>query len=271
MNLKKFYLSILILIFCFGLSKAGGERDLELGISYYNERYSSAPDYSCNPEKVDLSIECFERALKNEETREKAGEHLLWAYFYKAMFICKDEQAKKENFSRGRDLGEELVKEFPQNINLKYGYTTNIGKLSEINGVFSSACQGVAGKIKENVEKAMEIDPDYEMGLGYRLKAILYFKAPYIPVILPWASKDEAFEMAEHAVKKWPSSVGNMLTLGELYYWNGDMDKARDIFRSMQSMAPREDHRTLDNYEIGKASRYIREIDKDLAQSRANR
>ncbi len=254
--------------FCCEVAAREGEGDLEKGISYYENRYSWVPNFSSHPENVDLSIKHLEKAFLDPDTRESAGEHLLWAYFFKAMFICEDHACKKQVFADGKNLGEKLTKEYPDNINIKFGYSTNLGKWSEINGLFASACQGVAGKIKSTLDDAMKINPDYEDGLAYRLKSILYYKAPYIPLVVPWANKDEAFEMSRLTVKKWPNSIGNFLTLGELYYWDENYTEAREVFVQMQKLEPRRDHYILDQYEKDKAIRYIDEIDRLLAQSK---
>jgi tetratricopeptide (TPR) repeat protein len=264
------FLSTALQILLFGWAWSGSEEDLKMGIRYFEERYTCSPDYHSNPKNIDLSIECLERALKDSKTREQAGEHLLWAYFYKAMFICENKSCKKFFLAKGKSLGDRLSSEFSDNINIKYGFSVNTGRWSEVHGVFASAWDGVASKIKQAVESAMMIDPDYGDGLGYRLLGILYFKAPYIPVILPWADKTKAIEKVKFAATKWPESIGNQLTLGELYYWGGDMKRSRDIFSKMQNMTPRPKHLTLDQYEIDKAANYIREIDLKLAHSRTD-
>ncbi len=266
--MKNFLIILSLLPLFVSPAFCGGQDDLEKGIDLYEHRYTWSPNFSFHPENVDLSIQYLEKALNDRNTREVAGQHLLWAYFFKAMFTCIDEDCKKDAFSRGKAMGEMLTEEYPKNLNIKFGYTTNLGKWSELNGLFASACQGVAGKIKNTLDDAMAMDKNYLDGLGYRLKSILYYKAPYIPVLVPWASKEEAFEMSRFAVDKWPESIGNRLTLGELLYWSGQYEEARSVFVDMQSMKPRKDHYILDQFEIDKASKYLKKIDAKNSQSR---
>ena len=82
---------------------------------------------------------------------------------------------------------------------------------------------------------------------------------------------EKAFELAKKAKGMAPNSIGNNLTLGELYYWSGDYENARKIFSFMQGLNPRPNHYTLDQYEIQKAANYLSKIDNEIFQTRNSR
>lgn len=275
--MKGFDLKLTSTLLILGLVLAGTSAyseknlNLEMGIEYYGKRYSKDPSHRCHPENVLKSIQYFEKAIAEKSSREEAGQHLLWAYYYKGMFLCTGDQDKRKEYDKGKKLGEKLMKEFPDNVDIKFGYVANTGKWSEINGMFASAYDGVGGKIRDALEDALSINPDFENGLGYRLLALLNYKAPNVPIIMPWPCKEKAFELAKKAKSMAPDNIGNNLTLGELYYWSGDYEKARTIFSFMQSLNPRPNHYTLDQYEIQKAANYLNKIDSELIQTRNSR
>ena len=143
------------------------------------------------------------------------------SYYFKGKFLVKTDDEKKEIFSKGKKIGEKLIKLFPNSAAVRYWYLVNLGSWAEVYGTMAAAKEGVAGLMRDHSKKIIEIDPSYSNGGGYFMLGAVHFKSPYIPFILSWPSNDLAIKNLEKAYGIGDSTPSQTVYLAQALYKDG--------------------------------------------------
>ena len=107
------------------------------------------------------------------------------------------------------------------------------GVWGEEYGIIRSARKGVAGRIREHCEKVIELDASFQDAAGYRVLGRLHFKAPRIPILLGWPSKEKAVEYLEKAHQIASGNLYTKLYLAEALYERGTKDRASGLMKEI--------------------------------------
>jgi tetratricopeptide (TPR) repeat protein len=140
---------------------------------------------------------------------------------------------KKQIYDLGKNVGAEGLKAFPESVGINAWMAIIWGVWGEENGILQSAKQGVAGKVREHCEKVIALDDHFQDATGYRVLGRVNFKAPKIPIILGWPSKDKAVEYLEKANKIAPTNLYTKQYLAEAYYDKGQKNPAKELLRNV--------------------------------------
>jgi len=98
-------------------------------------------------------------------------------------------------------------------------------------GIISSILQGAGGEYKQHAQRLVDLDPNYDDGLGASLLANFYLVAPW-----PVHDRDAALEQFERAAKIAPGSVRNQYGLAVFWARDGDTARARGHFERVASL-----------------------------------
>lgn len=186
-------------------------------------------------ENIDKVIELYKQAIETATGAEK--EEAIWklmrAYYFKGNYTTHDSEIKKKIYDLGKDVGDEGLKEFPESVGIHLFMAIIWGVWGEEYGIFKAARKGVAKKIRKHCEKALEIDEMFDDAGAYRVYGRLHFKAPKIPLILGWPSKDKAVELLEKGHELAPKNLITKQFLAEALYKKKQKERAVKIMREI--------------------------------------
>ena len=97
----------IFIIFSFLTAEKG---PFEKGVNFYNSRAEGAVGYNVKPINIENAIKQFKKVSQDLEL--EAGVYLMRSYYFKGKFTVKTDDDKKEIFSKGKKIGEKLIKLF---------------------------------------------------------------------------------------------------------------------------------------------------------------
>ena len=229
-----------------------GEGFFEKGVALYDARSKGVIGYNVKPLPIENAIKQFKKASTDFEL--DAGVYLMKSYYFKGKFIAKTDDEKKKVFSKGKKLGERLVGLYPNSAAARYWFLVNLGSWAEVYGTMAAAKEGVAGLMRDNAKKIIEIDPNYSNGGGYFMLGAVHFKSPYIPFILSWPSNDLAIKNLKKAHSIGDSTPSQIVYLAQALFKGGQKDKAKSHLRELlkKSLSRNEKVEDFDQHEIAK-------------------
>ncbi len=216
------------------------QNTLQEGIDFYNNRAEGHMGTKAKAEHIDRAIAKLTIAYKNPAYEEKAGAYLIRCYNYKGRFVATTEKEKEVIFSKGKEIGEELVKKYPNSAPVVFEYICIIGLWADVSGVMQAAWDGVLGKMKDQTEQLYKIDETYAGAAGPMILGLLYAEAPYVPLFLTWPDNDKAKELMEKALKIAPDEFGNNYHYAELMVKLKKPEVAKKYLNHILEMKPRQ-------------------------------
>ena len=235
------------------------QNELEKGITYYNQRLEGSVKSSAKPEPITNAINNFQYALKNAATETDAALYLLKSYYFRGKYVHKDKEKQKFDFSKGKELGEKYVKNYPDSAPFQFWYLVNLGSWSEVYGIITAAREGVAEIMKEHSEKIISLDPEYENGGGYFMLGAVHFKSPYIPFLLSWPDNDDAIKYLTKALNIGEATPNQKVYLAQAMYKDGQKSRAIDMLKEVANMQPSEEEIVRDWEQIELAEQLLSE------------
>ncbi|MCG3166453.1 MAG: hypothetical protein POELPBGB_02232 [Bacteroidia bacterium] len=207
----------------------------------YDLRAEGAVGLMAKTETIDKAIASLEKVYATGYKEEETGLYLIRCYNYKGRFACASASAKKSTFEKGKNLGEKLVKKYPNSVPLLYEYICVMGLWGGEIGALKAGWDGLIGKMKENTQRLIELDASYSGCAGERIMGYLYIKAPYIPLVLTWPDDDTGLEYLERVAKCSPYDFGTLYYYAEALHKNGFESKAKEYMKKITTMAPRKE------------------------------
>ena len=235
------------------------QNDLEKGITYYNQRLEGSVKSSAKPEPITNAINNFQYALKNASTETDAALYLLKSYYFRGKYVHKDKEKQKFDFSKGKELGEKYVKNYPDSAPFQFWYLVNLGSWSEVYGIITAAREGVAEIMKEHSEKIISLDPEYENGGGYFMLGAVHFKSPYIPFLLSWPDNDDAIKYLKKAINVGEATPNQKIYLAQAMYKDGQKSYAINMLKEVSNMQPSVEETVRDWEQIELAEQLLSE------------
>jgi len=235
------------------------QNDLEKGITYYNQRLEGSVKSSAKPEPITNAINNFQYALKNAATETDAALYLLKSYYFRGKYVHKNKEKQKFDFSKGKELGEKYVKNYPDSAPFQFWYLVNLGSWSEVYGIITAAREGVAEIMKEHSEKIISLDPEYENGGGYFMLGAVHFKSPYIPFLLSWPDNDDAIKYLTKAINVGEATPNQKIYLAQAMYKDGQKSYAINMLKEVSNMQPSVEETVRDWEQIELAEQLLSE------------
>jgi len=235
------------------------QNELEKGITYYNQRLEGSVKSSAKPEPITSAINNFQYALKNAATETDAALYLLKSYYFRGKYVHKDKEKQKFDFSKGKELGEKYVKNYPDSAPFQFWYLVNLGSWSEVYGIITAAREGVAEIMKEHSEKIISLDPEYENGGGYFMLGAVHFKSPYIPFLLSWPDNDDAIKYLTKAINVGEATPNQKIYLAQAMYKDGQKSYAINMLKEVSNMQPSVEETVRDWEQIELAKQLLSE------------
>ena len=177
---------------------------------------------------ADSCIALYRQAAESCESdcAEEAHWKLLQAYFFRGFYCTPDFKRKKDHYNQAIDQARRSLELFPDSPALHVWTAVLWGCWAEAHGVCSSAGKGVAGKIRDHCEKALETDSTFCDAGALRVLGGVHSKAPKIPLILGWPSKKKAQDYLERAMDIAPRNLFTRRCLAETLWARKQREKA---------------------------------------------
>jgi tetratricopeptide (TPR) repeat protein len=239
------------------LSSLGAQTPLEQGIAWYDRRAEGHIGAHAAVEPISKAISFLEEAVTDSRAEPVAGLYLLKAYYFRGKYAYEDEELKKTDFNKGKELGERLMEQYPDSASYRYWYLANLGSWAEVYGIFAAAKEGVADIMKEQAEKIIALDPRYEDGGGYFMLGAVHYKSPYIPFFLSWPDNEEAIVWLRKAVGTGKATLTQKIYLANALYKEGQKNEALSLLEEVRITPPSQDETVEDLYEIMEAERLL--------------
>lgn len=211
----------LTLLLCMANSSFAGDLIAEAD-AFYNLRAQGFNEKTllADSTNIDKAIPLYIEVIENSSgaVKEEAIWKLVRAYYFKGGYATPDRDTRKAIYDKGKEIAAAGIKEFPESAALHVWMATIWGVWAQEYGTLKAARQGVAGKIKDHCEKAIEIDEKFGEAAAYRVLGRLHYEAPKIPFILGWPSKKKAVKYLEKSYEIAPNNAFTKQFLAEALY-----------------------------------------------------
>lgn len=243
-----FFFNLIISVFigfkasCIALPNEASAQDLlSEGKKLFEKRAEGAIDLQARPETINAAIQKLEKAYTSGANELETAIYLIKSYNYKGRFACPKASDRKAVFEKGKNLGETLLKKYPDSAPLLFEYICVLGLWGGESGALKAGWDGVIGKMRTNTEKLIAVDPYYAGCAGERILGYIYLKAPYIPLVLTWPDNKKGLAYLENVIRCSPYDFGSIFYYAEALNKNGQREKAKEYMKKILAMTPRKE------------------------------
>ena len=169
-----------------------------------------------------------------------------------AQYVEQDPERKQALFKEAMAICRDAEERGVSTPNLHYIHAVSMGRYSQFISMIEALAQGFGGRIKEQVEKCLALDPQHAEGhvtFGGWHAAITDQAGGLMARMLYGATQDEALEHYEEAVRLVPDSVVCRLEYARgLEVMYGDSERARIVaeFEKALALSPADAMQRLD-------------------------
>jgi len=223
-------------------------QDAEQILTQADELFETMSDM----ETAEKALDLYRKALNLIEDKYEPYWKISRMHYYIGEHTESNKE-KKNIFSQAIYYAEKAIQLSPEQPDGYYWRGVNNGKYGESRGVLKSLF--LVKPIKSDMNKVIELDPEYEDGGAYRVLGRVYFKLPGFA----GGSNEESLKLLEKSIETGPEDANTRLFLGETLLAMKEIERARDELEFVLSM---ED----DPYwksDVGNAKKSAEELLKD--------
>jgi tetratricopeptide (TPR) repeat protein len=169
-----------------------------------------------------------------------------------ASYLEDDERRQLACFQTAIDRAEKAIKNFPDDPNAHYFHAFNLGRFSQSISVVKAVKKGYAGKIRESLERTLELQPDHaeaHTAMGLYHAEIIDKLGKLVGSMTYGASESEALKHLERSVSLTPEApIAHIEYANGLYLLFGErrLDEVTDFYIKASEMKPRDAMERLD-------------------------
>jgi tetratricopeptide (TPR) repeat protein len=169
-----------------------------------------------------------------------------------ANYLEDDADRQVALFQQAIERAERAIEALPDDPNAHYFHAFNLGRYSQSTSVVKAIKQGLAGKIRDSLERALELKPKHaeaHTALGLYHAEIIDKIGKLMGSVTYGASPEAAIEHLQTAVELTPDSPIAHIEYGNgLYLLYGDrkIDEVTDCYVRASEMTPRDAMEHLD-------------------------
>jgi hypothetical protein len=198
------------------------------------------------PDEIEESIRNYRTACDARANGVQPCWKLLRSLHYLIDFTNASETRKQEAVEQAVSLARTWVEEVEGNAGgaddraqLYFWSAIVWGARGQRVGLLTIVREGVAGRIHEYAQRAVELDQQIEQGGGYRLLSRLHAGLPRVPFVSGWVDRDLVLPLAEKAYSIDPEHPGNPLVLA-LALLEREPQRQEEAVRLLEDVARRE-------------------------------
>lgn len=176
-----------------------------------------------------------------------------------ADYLEEDDERKVAIYKAGIGRAEAAIQSFPEDPNAHYFHAFLLGRYSQCVSVTKALTEGVGGKIRKSLDRALEIEPKHaeaHTAMGLYHAEIINKIGKMIGAMTYGTSADEAMQHFERALELTPDAPIAQIEYGNgLYLLFGDerLDESNAVYEKAAAIKPIDAMQKLD-VEFAKAS-----------------
>lgn len=237
-------------------------------------------------ERIGVAVAEYEAALREAPASLEVHEELLRALYFQGTFTELSGAEVRAIFERGVEVSEsamrllhgpggvkkrqvaDLVAEAADNGRagaLHFWSAVHWGQWGDNQSMMAALRAGVATRLRDHGQVAMELDPMYDHAGPLRLLGRMHAIAPKVPTVTGWIKRERGVELLESALELAPADPQIRLFLVEA--WLDQRPKKRaeavDLLRSLVRDSPRRGLEVEDSFVLRDASELYRTLGYD--------
>ena len=201
------------------------ERTLEAWRCYHAGAFEQAA-------QIGLSLGWFGQAVANKATA-----------IY-ATYLEKDAPTRLRLFQESMERAERARELMPRHANSHYLYAYALGRHSQNSSVLEALAQGLAGKIKDALDRTLELEPEHaeaHMAVATYHAEIIDKVGSMLGGLTYGASKDLAMQHYEKALELLPHSAIARIECANgllMLFGNGRLERATELYIEASKLEP---------------------------------
>jgi len=201
-------------------TKTAAMPPLVAGDALWIQRANTLSGNLAAPAAIEAVIERYEAARRNEPSALEPHWKLLRALHYSVDFTDRDNDAKQASVNQAIALAHESTQILESGkgsdrdrARLYFwsgiAWGTKAGRV----GLLTIVREGLATRMHDFAESAVELDPSVDQGGALRLLSRLHATLPRVPFVSGWVDRTKALGLAERALALDPDHPGNKLVM----------------------------------------------------------
>jgi tetratricopeptide (TPR) repeat protein len=169
-----------------------------------------------------------------------------------ADYLEESDQVKLEIYQTGIKRAEEAIKSFPDDANAHYFHAFLLGRYSQCISIGQALAQGVGGKVKASLERALSLAPEHAeayTAMGLYHAEIIDKVGKLVGSMTYGASADKSMQHCERALELTPDApIANLEYGNALYLLYGDkrLEDSNEAYARAAAASPVDAMQKLD-------------------------
>ena len=169
-----------------------------------------------------------------------------------ADYLEDDEAVKQSIYKGGIERAEQAIEAFPEDANAHYFHAFLLGRYSQCISVTKALTQGMGGKIRKSLERALELSPEHaeaHTAMGLYHAEIIDKVGRMVGSMTYGANPDKAMKHFDRALELTPEAPIARLEYGNgIYMLFGDkrLDESNEAYVKAAGLEPRDAMERLD-------------------------
>ena len=199
---------------------ASGPEELEGDAAWAARARGFAATGRVDPAPAAAAVAAYERAWAADAPSARLAGKLVDALWFRGHFVLADGPGAGPLFDRAVEVAEAAVAATaaangPEAAGAHFWAAIAWGVWGMDHGYFAAGLRGVAGRIRDHAERAVELDERYADGGPRRLLGRLHTVTPHLPLFTGWIDPAEGVRQLESAVALSTADPRNELFLAE--------------------------------------------------------
>jgi tetratricopeptide (TPR) repeat protein len=168
-----------------------------------------------------------------------------------ADYLEDDETTRQAIYRAGIERAESAIESDPENANAHYFHAYHLGRYSQSISIAKALGQGLGGKIRKALDRAIELAPDHgeaHTALGLYHAEVIAKVGKLVGSMTYGASADKALEHFNEAIRLTDAPIAWIEYGNGLYLLYGDtkLDESNEAFEKAAAMEPIDAMQSLD-------------------------
>ncbi len=187
-------------------------------------------------EKARASIDSYKKVLEVDAKSYEAYWKIARAYFYLGDLLPETKEMRDQHIKlglEGMQYAKKAVELNPQGVEGHYYYTLTLGQYGIGISIIKALAKGLGSKYEEHIEKALEIDRNYDNAGPLRAVGRYWYQ-------VPWPKRDlnKSIHYLKEGVVSASINVRGHIYLAESYLKAGEKELARKYLQKALEILP---------------------------------